>query len=124
MNKESKEKALKIARFLDSRKAEDISILDLKDASGLCDYFVICSATSTRHVDSLRDEVVKEFRKTEDAPDHWERDQESSWILVDFFNVILHIFLDQTRAFYNLEYLWSDAKKIPLSKNKKTAAKD
>ncbi len=114
----SREKALVIAEFISSKKAEDIKILEVKDTSGLCDYFVICSAFSAREVNSLCDDVIKAFKKTKEASHHCEKDEASRWALVDFFDVILHIFLGEAREFYNLECLWSRSKKIPLLKNK------
>jgi ribosome-associated protein len=113
----SKEKALIIAEFIDSRKAENIKILEVKNISGLCDYFIICSASSARGVSALFEETSKEFKKSKTEIHHHEKDETSRWILIDFFDVILHIFLDEAREFYNLEYLWPKAKKIPLPKN-------
>jgi ribosome-associated protein len=119
MKNESKKKALDIAFFVDEKKAEDIRILDVKDKSGLCDYFVICSAASSRQVNALALDIIKEFRKSGKEAQHCEKDETFRWVLVDFVDVILHIFLDEARSFYNLEYLWADAKKIPLPKNRK-----
>ena len=109
---ENKEKALKIAEIITAKKARDIVILDMRKVSGICDYFVICSGDSTTQVKAIYEEARRMCKKNMIKIRSFEIDQSSHWILVDFFDVILHIFLDETRKFYNLEYLWSTAKKI------------
>jgi len=108
----SRQKALKIAEFIKVKKAKDIVILDIKKISGLCDYFIICSGESSRQVKAIEEAVIKESKKNNIGIQHCEADELSQWVLVDFFDIILHIFLEETRNFYNLEYLWSSAKKV------------
>lgn len=103
---------MKIADIITAKKAKDIVILDVKKVSGICDYFVICSGDSATQVKAIYEEVRRVCKKNKIKIRSFEADQLSHWILVDFFDVILHIFLDETRKFYNLEYLWSAAKKI------------
>jgi len=110
---EGKEKALKIAELALRKKAKDVVILDIKDISGLCDYFVICSADSGKQAEAIYSEVARKCRKENIKVQHFEKDQDSQWVLVDFSDVILHIFQDSVRSFYNLDQLWSSAKKIP-----------
>lgn len=100
--------------FILARKAKDIVVLDLKSQSSFCDYFVICSAESTRQVDAIHQETVKLCRKDKINVRSHQYDESSRWILVDLFDVILHIFLEEARKFYNLEYLWNTAKKVRL----------
>lgn len=109
---ESKAKALEIARFIASKKANDITILDVRNSSGLCDYFVICSGESTTQVNALYEAIVKKFRENKSMIHHWEKSESLHWILVDFFDVILHIFDEEARNYYNLEYVWSQARKV------------
>ncbi len=109
-----KEQALKIADFACQKKAKDIVILDVRKISNLCDYFVICSAESSAQVRAIYEEIAKRCKKDKIRIRSFENDELSHWILVDFFDIILHIFLDETRRFYNLEYLWREAKKIKI----------
>jgi len=107
-----KKKALKIAGFSAIKKAKDIVILDVGQISGLCDYFVICSGESGRQVKAIYEETARQCKKNKIKIHHYENDQEHSWIFVDFFDVILHIFSEDARKFYDLEHLWREAKKI------------
>ncbi len=78
----------------------------------MCDYFVICSAESSRQVDAIAQETVKLCRKEKIGVRSHQYDESSRWMLVDLFDVILHIFIEEAREFYNLEHLWSKAKKV------------
>ena len=113
---ESKKKAIQIARSLLEKKAKEVILLDVRDSSGLCDYFIICSADSAVQVKAIHQEIVKICKKNNINIQHSEKDEFSRWILVDFFDIILHIFLDEAREYYNLEYLWSSAKRIEIKK--------
>lgn len=110
---DSKEKALKIAKILDNKKARDIRILEIGKVSNLGDYFVICSASSNVQAHALSDEVKEKlFDENEIDASHVEGYAGGSWILMDYNDVLLHIFLDETRAFYDIERLWHDAPEI------------
>ena len=81
--------------------------------NSICDYFVICSGTSSTHVKAIEENVRKKvLKKIKEKPWHTEQDNKADWILMDYSNIILHIFQEETRNFYNLEELWGDAKKI------------
>ncbi|MFA7676818.1 MAG: ribosome silencing factor [Candidatus Omnitrophota bacterium] len=110
----SRARALKIARIVAAKQAEDILILDISKISSLCDYFVICSGSSARQVRAIYEEALKECKKGKFGVEHRQSDDDSRWALVDFFDIILHIFDSEARSFYNLEYLWKEAKKIPF----------
>ena len=97
-----------------ARKAKDIVVLDVRGQSSFCDYFVICSALSPRQVDAIHQETVKLCRKDKIKVRSHQDDESLRWILVDLFDVILHIFLEEAREFYNLECLWDKAKKVRL----------
>ena len=114
----TKDKALKIAEFTLGKKAQDIKILDIKNLSGLCDYFIICSADSGRQVRAIYEGVAKECKKNKIIIKSYESDEAGSWILIDFFDIILHIFSQSAREFYDLEYLWSKAKKVNFNSSK------
>ena len=113
---ESKTKALKIVEFASAKKAKNIVVLDVQKISTLCDYFIICSGESTAQVKAIYEEVSKMCKRNKIKIRSSENDKLSHWILIDFFDIILHIFLEETRSFYNLEYLWSEAKKIKVKK--------
>ena len=103
----TRQKALKIADIALAKQARDVAILDVRKVSSICDYFVICSGESQRQVKAIHEEVIKSCKKNEIRIQHSEKDEAARWILVDFFDVILHIFFEEARSFYNLEYLWN-----------------
>jgi ribosome-associated protein len=101
-----------------SKKADNPIILDVRGLSDLCEYFVICSGETGIQVRAIYEEVIKCSKENNFIIHHSEDDIESRWILVDFFDVILHIFIDEARKYYNLEYLWRNAKQIKIPKKK------
>lgn len=109
---DSKEKALKIAKFLYEKKAQDIVILELKDLTIITDYFVICSAESTTQVRALTEYLEETLSAEEYKPYSIEGSSYAHWVLMDYGDVIVHIFLEETRRFYDLERLWLDAPRI------------
>lgn len=110
----SKEKALKIAKFLDSKKASDIKILELKDLTIITDYFVICSAESTTQVKAFTEYLQEQMDMEGFKPLGIEGFNYAHWVLLDYGDVIVHIFLEETRHYYDLERLWLDAPRIPF----------
>ena len=98
-----------MAGAISDKKALDIVIMKMKKMSSVCDYFVIASGTSTTHVRALSDNIIKELRSRGQSLRHIEGEREASWILLDFGDVVCHLFLEETRKFYNLEGLWSEA---------------
>ena len=91
------------------KKALDIVIINMKKISSVCDYFVVASGTSTTHVRALSDNITRELKLKGQSLWHVEGEREASWILLDFGDVVCHLFLEETRAFYNLEELWASA---------------
>jgi ribosome-associated protein len=81
----------------------------MKKMSSVCDYFVVASGTSTTHVRALSDNIARSLKEKGQSLRHIEGEREASWILLDFGDVVCHIFLKETRAFYDLEGLWSKA---------------
>ncbi len=101
---------------MQEKKAKKPIILAVGKKGGFCDYFVICSAETHVQVEAITDWVLKKSRELNYEPHHLENDLVYSWVLIDFFDVVLHIFTDQLRAFYNLEYLWRGVPKVRLPK--------
>ena len=106
----SKELALFISELILQKKGTDIKILELKKITTVSDYFVICSASSDTQVKAISDNILAESKKAGQKPWHNEGYSNLSWVLIDFVDVVVHIFIEETRKFYNLEGLWADAK--------------
>lgn len=100
-----------IVKGMQENKAKDIVSLNLKDINtAVCDYFIICHGTSNTHVSSISDSVINETLKTlKDKPFNREGMENGEWVLLDYGNVVVHIFQKETRNFYNIEKLWGDA---------------
>ncbi len=96
-------------------KAEDLVILDVQGQSSFTDYFVIMSGRSTRHVQGLAESIESELRTKRVNSKNCEGLREGQWVLLDFDEVVVHIFYKESRSFYDLEGLWHGAKKIPFS---------
>jgi ribosome-associated protein len=96
------------------KKGEDIVVLDVGDILGIADAFVITSASNTRQVRTIVEEVEKQLREKSDSkPRAVEGLDDASWVLLDYGDVVVHVFLTDTRAFYGLERLWADAARVP-----------
>ena len=102
------------ARIALDAKAEDLIILDVQGIVSFTDYFVIMNGRSTRHVQGLAEAIEGEFRSKRIKASHAEGLQEGMWVLLDFDDVVIHIFYYDQRKFYNLEGLWHDARRIEL----------
>ena len=108
-----------MARAASDKKALDIVIIKMmKKMSSVCDYLVIASGTSTTHVRALSDNIIRELKLKGQSLWHIEGEREASWILLDFGDVVCHLFLEDTRAFYNLEELWGTAPQERFSERK------
>ena len=111
----SLEQARKIVQVMDSKKAKDIRLIKIEGISRLGDYFVVASASNTTQVKAIADEVEDEMTKLGLEPNRVEGRQSAQWILMDYYDVMVHVFLDEARSFYNLERLWSDAPQLDIS---------
>ncbi|MCK9573025.1 MAG: ribosome silencing factor [Candidatus Omnitrophica bacterium] len=109
---------MKVAQFALDRKAKHTVVLDVSKLSGLCDYFVICSAETGTQADAILNWVAAQAKENNFRMHHFEKDDSSDWVLVDFSDVILHIFVNDARKFYNLEHLWADAKRVRIPRRK------
>jgi ribosome-associated protein len=96
---------------MQEKKAKNITVLDLHQIENrIADYFVICDADSGTHVDAIADSVEEVvLKQTNEKPYHSEGQQNSEWILLDYINILVHVFLKETREYYNVEGLWGDA---------------
>jgi ribosome-associated protein len=97
------------AQYADDKKAQDILELDLRGVVGYTDYFVICTGTSERQVKAIHDGIYQGLKDEHDLlPRRVEGVSESRWVLMDYLDVVVHVFTAQTRAFYRLEQLWGE----------------
>ena len=103
------------AKALSDKKGQDIKVLKTDKLTSLCDYFVICTGTSSTHIKSLTDEIDKQMSEAGEPPIRREGYRSGNWVLLDFGCVVAHVFTEEARQFYNLERLWSDAEEIDLS---------
>ena len=90
-------------------------MLDLRKAAGFTDFFVICSGTNARQVRAIADAVMEALADDGVKPAHVEGYDRSEWILLDYFDFIVHVFAPETRAFYGLERLWGNAERIEIT---------
>lgn len=112
---DSKIMALELAKALDSKKGQDIQVLKTGELTTLADYFVICTATSSTQIKALADACEKNLKEQGEPPHHVEGHRGGTWVLMDFSAVVVHIFDDEARKFYDLERLWQDAENLDLS---------
>ncbi len=98
----------KAVEILEQKKARDINIVNVDKVSILADYFIICSGTSTTHIKTLADELEEKMRDSGYRLHHKEGYNSARWILLDYGEIVVHIFHEEDRSFYNLERLWSD----------------
>lgn len=107
--------AYQVSRLAFAKKATNIRLLDLRQLTDVTDYFVICTSSADLHGRAIADSLVEEMEKKKIRPLHKEGYQKGSWILLDFVDVVVHIFMKEAREFYNLEGLWGDAPGQTLS---------
>ena len=107
--------AARAAKALEDKKARDIKVLRTTEQTVLADYFVICNGTSSTHIQALVDEVDKQLSEAGEPPVRREGLRSDIWVLMDVGCVIVHVFTDEARKFYNLERLWSDAEVVDPS---------
>ena len=111
---EPKELALAIAGALDNKKGQDIKVLETGRLTTLADYFVICTAGSTTQVKAMSDACEETAKQLGELPHHIEGHRGGVWTLLDFSSVVVHVFMEEARQFYDLERLWADAVPVEL----------
>jgi len=98
----------------DEKKAQEIVVLRLSAITSFTDYFVICSGASSRQVQAIADEVLAQLKQRGVRPLSTEGYQNAEWVLIDYGPMVVHIFSEESRHFYDLERLWRDAERVPL----------
>jgi ribosome-associated protein len=97
------------------KKALDVAVLDLRPAKAFTDFFIICTGANTRQVQAIADEITESLRKAGLKPALVEGKSHAEWVLIDYFDFVVHVFTPATREFYGLERLWGDAERVDLS---------
>ena len=120
-NKETDQLITEIVRGIEEIKGQDIEILDLREIENtVCDYFVICNGTSNTQVNAIVNSVQKLVSKTlREKPWHVEGSNNAEWVLLDYVDVVVHVFQKQIREFYNIEGLWGDATSLKIETSTK-----
>lgn len=101
---------------LDDRKALDVTALDLRGLSDVADFFVIATGTSDTHIRGMAEHAVARMKAVGHRVHHLEGEREAQWVLLDFVDVVVHLFHPAVRSFYQLELLWSDAPEVAVGK--------
>ena len=104
---------------IENVKGLDVSILDLRDIENtVCRYFVVCTGSSNTHVSAIVSAIKKTVSKElKEKPFHTEGNENAEWVLIDYINVVVHVFQKQIREYYNIEELWGDAKTTKVASN-------
>lgn len=109
------EKLELIIKTLDSKKGEDIQAIRIADLTILADYFVIVNGNSNTHARTLADEVEYQLSQRGIEPERREFDTGNTWIILDYADIIVHVFYKETRSFYKLEGLWADGEQVDIT---------
>lgn len=121
---DSRKLALLCRELADSKKAEDLLILDLRQLSSVTDYFVIASGTSEPHLRAIVDAIVEQVRSEFNlSPSGTDGSWQTNWVVLDYFDVMVHVMRPEVREHYNLEQLWGDAPRVRPSRPRKQTAK-
>lgn len=108
--------ALKIAiNAADDKKAYDLVTLDISEIASFANYFLFCTGDSSRQIQAIADEVEQQLKDFGIRPSHVEGYKNAEWILMDYIDLVIHIFSKSARAYYDLERLWRDGKKLDTS---------
>lgn len=110
-----KEIAELAVRALDSKKGKAIKALETGELTTLAEYFVLCTGTSNTQIKALADAVEEALSNAGEEPHHIEGHRDGTWVLMDYSVVVVHIFTEEAREFYDLERLWKDAKDVDIS---------
>ena len=109
------EKLMLAAEAASSRKALQMTAIDIRKIASFAEFFLVCSGTSTRQVQAIADEVMDRLKKDRSSrPLHIEGYEAGTWILLDYGDLIVHVFTEEAREFYQLERLWRDADRVAL----------
>lgn len=106
---EPREQADAITTAAHGRRALDIVLMDMRRVTTICDYFVICHGRSPQHLEAIREEIEEQLEEAGLRPGHVEGDRRAQWVVMDYLDVVVHIFTEETRRIYDLQRLWADA---------------
>ncbi len=105
--------ALKIAlKAAEDKKASDVTVLDISGIASFANFFLLCTGDSTRQIQAIADEVEAKLKEGGYRANHIEGYRNAEWVLLDYFDLVVHVFSKNARAYYDLERLWRDAKKL------------
>jgi ribosome-associated protein len=124
--KDTRQQVAQAIKAVESKKGEDVVILELDQASGaFTDYFIVCSGTNPRQIQAIADEVERQLAPSGLRPNSREGYNQAEWVLLDYVDFVVHIFSERARKFYDLERLWKSAQRLkPADLLKKRAAKE
>lgn len=107
-NIKTDEKLAIVHKLLAEKKAQDVETIDLRERTLIADYFVVCSGTSNTHIKSIIDALTFEAKQRGLTKDHVEGDSASRWVLVDYGDIVVHVFAPEEREYYDIESLWRE----------------
>src|SRR6201992_1048492 len=113
MSSETRQHVARVVKAIESKKGEDIVILEMdKNSGAFTDYFIVCSGTNPRQLQAIADDVQKQMEEIGQRPNSMEGYNQAEWVLLDYVDFVLHIFSERARKFYDLERLWKSARKL------------
>ena len=113
MSSQIRQQVARVVRAIESKKGEDIVILEMdKNSGAFTDYFIVCSGTNPRQLQAIADDVQKQMEEIGQRPNSMEGYNQAEWVLLDYVDFVLHIFSERARKFYDLERLWKSARKL------------
>jgi ribosome-associated protein len=115
---EAEKKVALCRRYAEEKKARDVVILEVKGMTDLADYFLISSGLTERHVKTISEHIEKEMKARGILPYSVEGMEQGRWVIIDYEDVVVHIFLERLREFYDLESLWYEARRVRLENRK------
>jgi ribosome-associated protein len=113
MNQQSRQQVAQAVKAVESKKGEDVAILEMDRASGaFTDYFIVCSGTNPRQVQAISDEVERQLAQAGLRPNSLEGYNQAEWVLLDYVDFVVHVFSERARKFYDLDRLWKSARRL------------
>jgi ribosome-associated protein len=113
MSQQSRQQVARAVKAVESKKGEDVAILEMDRASGaFTDYFIVCSGTNPRQIQAISDEVEKQLAQAGLRPNSLEGYNQAEWVLLDYVDFVVHVFSERARRFYDLDRLWKSARRL------------
>ncbi len=113
MSQESRQQVARAVKAVESKKGEDVAILEMDRASGaFTDYFIVCSGTNPRQIQAISDEVQRQLAQAGLRPNSMEGYNQAEWVLLDYVDFVVHVFSERARKFYDLDRLWKSARRL------------